>query len=244
VADLFDDLEAEQDRLEVVLGSLDEAAWKTESAARGWSVSDVVLHLAQTEEGVVLSATGSASKLPAGDEARTVEEAVDALVRAERDEPQVVFERWKRARRAAVMSLRDADPGLPLRWAAAPLKPKALATTRLAEHWAHGLDITEPLGIPFADTGRLRHVAWLAHRSLPYAFSLAGEEPCDVYCELEGPLGEEWNYGPPDAESQIRGRAGAFCRVGARRLAPETSGLAVEGPNGEKALSLLRNYAR
>ena len=47
-----------------------------------------------------------------------------------------------------------------------PIRPATLATTRLAEHWAHGLDITVPLGISFPDTGRLRHVAWLAHRSL------------------------------------------------------------------------------
>ena len=50
-----------------------------------------------------------------------------------------------------------------------------LATTRLAEHWAHGLDIAGPLGADFPDTGRLRHIAWLAHRTLPYALSLAGE---------------------------------------------------------------------
>jgi hypothetical protein len=46
---------------------------------------------------------------------------------------------------------------------------------RLAEHWAYGLDITGPLRVEFPDTGRLRHVAWLAHRTLPYAMTLAGE---------------------------------------------------------------------
>ena len=35
---------------------------------------------------------------------------------------------------------------------AGPVKPATLATTRLAEHWAHGLDITGPLGIDFPDT--------------------------------------------------------------------------------------------
>ena len=38
-----------------------------------------------------------------------------------------------------------------------PAKPATLATTRLAEHWAHGLDITGPLRVEFPDTGRLRH---------------------------------------------------------------------------------------
>jgi hypothetical protein len=36
---------------------------------------------------------------------------------------------------------------------AGPVKPATLATTRLTEHWAHGLDITGPLGVDFPDTG-------------------------------------------------------------------------------------------
>jgi uncharacterized protein (TIGR03084 family) len=168
---------------------------------------------------------------------------MEQLVRAERAEPQVVFERWQTARRAAVERLRAADPKVPLQWAAAPLKPMTLATTRLAEHWAHGLDITEPLDIPFPDTDRLRHVAWLAHGSLPYAFGLAGQEPRVVYCELIAPDGSTWTYGPPDADSTITGSAGAFCRVGAQRLAPDDSGLETSGPHGDAALRVLRNYA-
>ena len=154
-----------------------------------------------------------------------------------------VFARWRTARRAAVAALRAADPQQPLPWAAAPLKPATLATTRLAEHWAHGLDITEPLDIPFPDTARLRHVAWLAHGSLPYAFELAGEEPHPVFCELLAPDGSTWRYGPPDADSTITGSAGAFCRVGARRLPPDESGLVTGGPAGATALRVLRNYA-
>ena len=125
----------------------------------------------------------------------------------------------------------------------APLRPRALATTRLAEHWAHGLDITGPLDIAFPDTDRLRHVAWLAHRTLPYAFSLAGVEGGDVHCRLTGPNGDTWEYGPVDAGSTITGSAGAFCRVGAQRLAPERSGLVASGPHGAAALRVLRNYA-
>ena len=43
---IFDDLEAEQDRLEEILGGLDAAQWTAPSAASGWTVADVVLHLA------------------------------------------------------------------------------------------------------------------------------------------------------------------------------------------------------
>jgi uncharacterized protein (TIGR03084 family) len=240
---IFDDLEAEQDRLEEILTGLAAAQWTAPSAAPGWSVADVVLHLAQTEEAVVASVSGAALR-PARESGATVDQFADDMVRAQRAEPAVVFERWRAARRAAVRALRAAGPGQPLSWVEAPLKPATMATTRLAEHWAHGLDITGPLGIAFPDTDRLRHVAWLAHRSLPYAFALAGEGAQDVRCDLAAPDGVTvWRFGPDGAGSVISGTAGAFCRVAAQRLAPGQSGLRATGPQGDAALRLLRTYA-
>ena len=240
---VFDDLAAEQDRLDAILGGLEEADWAVPSAAAGWTVADVMLHLAQTEEAVTASAAGAGLAVRSPDGA-TVDEVMDRLVRAERPAPAAVLQRWRTARLAAVAALRAADPDQPLAWAAAPLKPATLATTRLAEHWAHGLDITGPLGITFPDTARLRHIAWLAHRTLPYAFARAGEQSHSVLCALTAPDGTAtWRYGPPEADSAITGPAGAFCRVAAQRLTPGQSGLLATGPHGATALGLLRTYA-
>ena len=240
---IFDDLEAEQDRLQEILYRLDEAQWASPSGAAGWTVGDVVLHLAQTEEAVLASATGAVTAFRP-EPGATLDEVMDQLVRAERAAPGLVFRRWREARVAALAALRAADPQRPLPWVQAPLKPATLATTRLAEHWAHGLDVTGPLGIDFPDTERLSHVAWLAHRSLPYAFVLAGEPPHEIYCELTAPDGStRWRYGPAGADSAITGPAGAFCRVAAQRLAPGQSGLRTRGPHGPSALRALRTYA-
>jgi uncharacterized protein (TIGR03084 family) len=241
---VFDDLEAEDGRLEAILTGLDEGSWISPSAALGWTILDVVLHLAQTDEAVIQTLAGT-TRPEFWEPGRpgTLDEAMDRAVRAEPAPAKVVFDRWRTARRTALVVLREADPTRAVPWAAAPLAPKTLATTRLAEHWAHGLDITGPLGLPFNDTDRLQHIAWLGHRSLPYALSLMGEEPHIVFCELSGPGGDTWTFGPPEAESGIRGRAGEFCRVGAQRLAPEASHLEAEGPHGAAALRALRNYA-
>jgi uncharacterized protein (TIGR03084 family) len=240
---IFDDLEAEQDRLEEILGGLDGAQWAAPSAASGWTVADVVLHLAQSEEAVMASAAGASLRAGPGS-GITVDQIMDDLVRTERDEPSRIFQRWREARRGAVSALRAADPGQPMSWVEAPLKPATMATTRLAEHWAHGLDITGPFGIEFRDTERLRHVAWLAHRTLPYSMTLAGQQPAQVWCELTAPDGASvWQFGPPDAESAIAGAAGDFCRVAAQRLNPAQSRLRTRGPHGAAALRLLRTYA-
>jgi hypothetical protein len=69
---------------------------------------------------------------------------------------------------------RSVQADRPEEWAAVPLSARTLATTRLAEHWAHALDVTGPLDLDYPDTARLRNIAWLAHRTLPYAFATAG----------------------------------------------------------------------
>jgi uncharacterized protein (TIGR03084 family) len=243
---VFDDLEAEYDRLDGIFAGMSEADWVSPSMAAGWSMVDVLLHLAQTEETVVATVTGAevrAGTIAPNRGDMSVDEAMERWVVAERAGPEVVYPRWQAARRKSVDVLRQADPDQASAWASAPLRPAALATTRLAEHWAHALDITEPLSIPYPDTARLRHIARLAHRTLPYAFEVAGEQPGPVRAELTGPDGETWRFGPDDADSAIFGPAGAFCRVGAQRLAPEKSGLTATGPCGPTALRVLRNYA-
>ena len=243
---IFDDLTAEYDRLDGIFAGLSAAGWASPSAAAGWRVVDVLLHLAQTEEAVAATVTGVPVRpgMPVPEQgAVSVDEAMDRWVAAERAGPEVVYPRWQEARHRSVAALRAADPDTASPWASAPLRPATLATTRLAEHWAHTLDITGPLSIPYPDTARLWHIARLAHRSLPYAFAVAGEEPGPVRVELTAPDGTTWQYGPADAPSTITGPAGEFCRVGARRLAPEESGLTTTGPHGVTALRVLRNYA-
>src|SRR3954470_8416314 len=188
--DVIDDLAAEQQQIDRMVAGLAEDAWTASSGAEGWSIADVLLHLAQSEEAVVLSTKGTslADALPeALVGATSMDDMMARWVASERAPGPEVLERWRRASKEAVAALRAADPDMRLPWAAAPLKPTALATTRLAEHWAHALDITDGLGIPFPDTDRLRHIAWLAHRSLPYGFAYAGEEPHDVYAEFTSP---------------------------------------------------------
>lgn len=241
--DVIDDLEAEQDQLAIVLAALTPADWTRQSAAAGWTIADVVLHLAQTEEAVAVTASDAAAGIDWRRFGATVDAGMDAMVRADPATPDQVHARWRAARRASVAALRAAEPGRPLRWVTTSLKPRTLATTRLAEHWAHALDIAGPLGVDYPDTARLRHVAWLAHGTLPYAWHLAGRPSVPVRCELTAPDGSPWVFGDPDAASSIVGEAGAFCRVGAQRLAPADSGLRTGGPHGAEALRLLRNYA-
>ncbi|RJO79819.1 maleylpyruvate isomerase family mycothiol-dependent enzyme [Nocardia panacis] len=235
-------LATEYERVDRLLARMTPAQWESPSAAAGWTVSDTVLHLAQTDELVTASVAGEmGSAWLAGG---STDDAVARLVEAERGAPSTeVFERWRRASTAALASLRSAPPGARLTWVRVPLSAPTLAATRLAEHWAHLLDIADPLGLPYPDTDRLWLIARLAHRTLPYAFAVAQVEGGPVRCELIAPSGATWTFGPPETESVITGAAGEFCRVGAHRLRPADTALQTTDDRAATALRVLRNYA-
>ena len=242
--EILEDLTAELDRIDAILDHLDDSDWAHPSLCPGWSIADVVLHLAQTQEAAAATVSRPVADRTQAVEASGVDAAAGKAVEAERDAPRAIFGRWRRACRAFEAAYRQAQPDSLVSWVGGTLRPATLATTRLAEHWAHGLDIATPLDAPFPDTNRLRHIAWLGHRTLPYAFTIAGQTPQEVYCELAPPVGgDSWRFGSPAAPSTIRGEGGAFCRVGAQRLTAAASGLVTNGPDADAALALLRNYA-
>lgn len=245
--DVFDALEQEYAAINAMLRALDAADWRRDSLCAGWSVADVVLHLAQTEEGVVR--TTSAGAPPAAFGARgsqTVDDAVGESVAAERGQtPSELLDRWTRASRASLEALRAADPAKSFAWATNPLRPRTLATTRLSEHWIHANDIAQPLGLRFPDTERLWHIARLAHRTIPYAYARAGRADAPTArVELDSPAGKRWEFGEPDAGCTIRGSASEFCRIAARRLPfGDATTITVAGERGEEVLDLIRTYA-
>ncbi len=239
--EILEDLRAEYECLDQILASLSAADWASPSGASGWSICDVVIHLSMSEEGVARTIEASSPTWTEWD--GSMDEAMAAIVEQNRTAPAAALSRWRNATGASMSALSTADPDQRASWAAAPLRPVTLATTRLAEHWAHGLDITGPLDIEFPDTDRLRHIAWLGHATIPYACALREIQPEPLRTVLSGPYGDTWTFGPQDALSSIAGSAGTFCRVGAQRLTAEESGLEADGPFGATALAVLRNYA-
>ena len=241
---IFDDLAAEQERLEKILTGLDEAQWVSASAAEGWTIADVVLHLAQSEEAAAATATHGTLRGGLGVVAgETMDERADAAVRMERRHPPRC-------------SPGGSGPGGGAGRDAGRRPGPAGAVDGRHDQAGHAGD--DPAGRALgarpghrrAARRRLaRHAAAAAHRlaGAPHAAVRAergGRAGRPVRCELTAPDGAEvWRFGPPDAESAITGAAGEFCRVAAQRLDPARSGLEASGPHGATALRLVRTYA-
>jgi uncharacterized protein (TIGR03084 family) len=238
-----------------LVAGLDEAGWCRPSRCEGWDVADVVLHMAQTDEMAVASLDGrlgtdSSTGLPAAyaelGPSATVDDAAAWAVEQERGAPgSEVAERWRATAADLIARLDSDDPGRRVPWVAGQLSAVTLATTRLAECWIHTGDVAEALGLEQVPGERLRHIARLAWRTLPYAFAREGRELSGpVAFRLTGPTGDAWTF-EPDTEPTtiVEGPGADLCLVAARRLTPSRAGLVATGPDAQGVLELVRTYA-
>jgi uncharacterized protein (TIGR03084 family) len=242
-------LAEQQAELDGLLDSLDPDDWERPSRCERWTVGDVVLHLAQTNEMAIGSAQGRftevvarlAEGLPPTD---TVDEGVDLMVARQRGAPpDEVHERYRTS--AAVLQdvLRSSDPHARVTWVAGDLSTRTLATTRLAETWIHTGDVFHAFGRTPVPADRLRHIVRLAWRTLPYAFGREGREPPGpVAFRLVGPSGEPWDFGE-DAPTVVSGDALDLCMVASRRVPAGDTKLQATGPDAGAVLELVRTWA-
>ena len=169
-------LEAQHSELAALLDDLDDEAWERSTRCEGWTVADVVLHLAQTDELALASAkdqfAAGLDVLAGGlDGQGNVDDGAAAIVARERGMPHAaLLERWSTGAAALRDALAASDPHRRVGWVSGQLSTQTLATTRLAECWIHTGDVAEALDVVQEPTDRLEHIARLAWRTLPYAF--------------------------------------------------------------------------
>lgn len=250
-------LAAQHADLASVLESLAASDWQRPTRCPGWSVADVVLHLAQTDEMAIASLEGRVAGFIADHTAGgaagsavgavgSVDDGAALLVERERGAPiDELFDRWRSGAGRLDEMLANEDGHRRVVWVVGELSVRTLTTTRLAEAWIHGGDIAEAVGASVKADERLEHIARLAWRTLPYAFARDGRVMAGpVAFELVGPAGAVWSFEPDEpAATVVRGDGVELCLVAARRLDPSATGLVADGPDGPAVLSLVRTYA-
>ncbi len=244
-------LEEQQAELEGLISPVDAAAWSQPSRCDGWTVSDVMLHLAQTNEMAIGSLTGRFDEvlveLTTGlGLSENVDDGAGLMVEKDRGaSPTEVYARWRGGVDQMMAAYRAADPHDRVPWVAGTLSVHTLATTRLAETWIHTNDVAFGLGVLLPAPERLRHIARLAWRTLPYAFTRAGREMRGrVAFELTGPSGDAWRFASDDTpDTIVRGPAADLCAVAGQRAKAPDTGLTAEGPDALDVLELVRTFA-
>lgn len=245
VGELIVDLLHEQEDLRALCAGLSEDEWLTPTPARGWDVRDTIAHLADTDEIAIDTIDDGPRSLNrfVTRFASSKDVTLWGVLRGRRRSGAEVLTWWERTSASERERLRSLETTR-IPWGLGMGRP-AFVTARIMEAWAHGLDVHAALGAPSVDTDRLRHIAFLATRALPYAFSFAGRplpsEPLRV--ELDLPSGAQWTHGPADAPDRITGPAGEYCRVFVQRLtAASAPGLVATGSGARETLAVARAF--
>jgi uncharacterized protein (TIGR03084 family) len=254
VDDILIALAAQHAELAGIVDSCAADDWERETRCEGWDVASVLVHLAVTDELATASAHGDLDRFRddgflGNAEVRTVsvDDAAAAQVDADRGAGgEAIRRRWHDASRAMRAAFDAGDAHQRVTWVSGQLSMHTLAATRLSECWIHTGDIASALDVELRPTDRLRHIARLAWRTLPYAFQRADLTMTGpVALELIGPDGEEWRFDPDaPALTTIRGSAVEFCDVAARRVDADETDLVGTGPDAVAVLELVRTYAQ
>lgn len=247
-APIVADLRAESDDLDALVADLPATAWSTDTPAAGWTIAHQIAHLLWTDRVALVSVTDDAAFaaeiVPAAAQNPTgfVDAAADELAATD---PAQLLADWRHTRAALHDALLTVEDGRKLPWFGPPMSAPSMATARLMETWAHGLDVADALGVTRTPTARLRSIAHIGVRTRDFAYTVHGLTPPaePFHVKLRAPDGSEWTWGPEDAGQRVSGSAEHFCMLVTQRRARSKLDVVAVGPDAEQWLSIAQAFA-
>lgn len=247
-APIVADLRAESDDLDALVADLPADRWAADTPAAGWTIAHQIAHLLWTDRVALIAVT---------DEATFTSEVVSAaaqnptgFVDAAAEElaataPAELLGDWRATRAALHDALLTVDEGRKLPWFGPPMSAASMATARLMETWAHGLDVADALEVTRTPTARLRSIAHIGVRTRDFAYTVHGlTPPADVFhVKLRAPDGDEWTWGPEGAAQRVEGSAEHFCMLVTQRRPRAALDVIAMGPDAEQWLTIAQAFA-
>jgi uncharacterized protein (TIGR03084 family) len=244
---IVDDLAAESDELDTLVASLPETGWREPTPAQGWTIAHQIGHLLWTDRVSLTSVTDEAAfgdllAAALADGAGFVDTAAQTEARRS---PAELLEDWRATRRQLHAALSTVAPDRKLVWFGPPMSPASMASARLMETWAHGLDVADALRVRRQPTPRLRSIAHLGVRTRDYAFAVNDQPPPaePFRVELRAPDGSTWAWGPQDAAQRITGSAEDFCCLVTQRRAASSLDIVAAGADAKRWLTIAQAFA-
>jgi uncharacterized protein (TIGR03084 family) len=245
--EIVDDLRDESDALDALVAPLDPAGWAQPTPAPGWTIAHQIAHLLWTDRASLTSITdehafGELLTAAQADPLGFVDKAAEELALTP---PERLLAQWRDTRTQLHAALRGVADGRKLVWFGPPMSAASMATARLMETWAHGLDVADSLGVEPAPSARLKSIAHLGVRTRDFAFTVHGltppAEPFRV--ELTAPDGTVWTWGPRDAGQRVTGSAVDFCYLVTQRRPRAELDLVADEPDAATWLGIAQAFA-
>jgi uncharacterized protein (TIGR03084 family) len=245
VQQICDDLAAEQNALDVIVGELDPTSWSLPTPAAAWTIGDQINHLWFFDQRALLAlsdpeafAVDRAELLATGGTDRSVD--VGRNVTAEQ-----LLNEWRATRSVLLDVARGVDPSVRVPWYGPAMGARSFITARLMETWAHGQDIVDTLGISREPTPRLRHVAHIGVGARAFSYAIHSIEPptAPLYVALAAPDGSTWAWGDPTAADRVEGAALDFCLAVTQRRHLDDVSLTISGSTAQQWMSIAQAFA-
>jgi uncharacterized protein (TIGR03084 family) len=251
MAALISDLTAETAEPRDLVSGLDAAGWLTPTPAPGWMIADQISHLAFFDDAAVTAATDPDRFSTELSRAEGTSEITpdDIAIRYRGLSGSELLDWFDLSRRRLIEIFAGLDPAARLPWFGPPMSAASAVTARIMETWAHGQDIADALGAARIPSDRLRHVAHLGVRALPFSFLVNGlEVPGEpVRIELTLPSGEPLMLGSSPRSSTpsnlVTGPALDFCLLVTHRRHRQDTALVALGPVADRWLDIAQAFA-
>ncbi len=241
------DLRAESDDLDALVADLPPALWATDTPAAGWTIGHQIAHLLWTDRVALTAVTdepGFAEVLARAGEnpAGFVDAGADELAALS---PAQLLTDWRATRGALHDELLRVADGRKLPWFGPPMSAPSMATARLMETWAHGLDVADALGVTRTPTARLRSIAHIGVRTRDFAYAVNGLAPPGepFHVTLTAPDGSVWSWGPEEAAQRVSGSAEHFCMLVTQRRPRSALDVVAVGPDAAHWLTIAQAFA-
>jgi uncharacterized protein (TIGR03084 family) len=247
ISELLGDLAAESADLRGLVADLDQPGWRTSTPAVGWTIGDQISHLAFFDDAAVMSAAdpdrfGAELAGTAENGQLSADDIAARYAHLTGDELLAWFDS---SRQGLIETFGALDPAARLPWFGPPMSAASSVTARIMETWAHGQDVADALGVTRAPTSRLRHVAHIGVRALPFSFAVNGlavpTEPVRV--ELASSDGQIWTWGPAGAANLVIGPALDFCLLVTQRRHRDDTAIEARGETAKRWLSVAQAFA-
>ena len=234
--EILSNLVAEQQLLDQYLQSIPVRNWNSKTSFKNWDITAHVSYLAALEDLAhnALKKKGTDFNKYRGPKGLEKFEK-QAILKGKDMRPQDVIEWWRMSRAAVIETLAKASPGKKIVWWKNEIDCKTFAVTKLAETWAHSLDVYECMNKEYEDTTRVEHVALYGWLNVEHATKLNKGKFENIRVELIGPEYKAWQFGDENSENSIKGSASDWCRVVTGRISKNFSPtLTIEGDFASK----------
>jgi uncharacterized protein (TIGR03084 family) len=241
------ELRAESDGLDVLVAALAERDWQTATPAPGWTIAHQIAHLYWTDRVAVVAVTDeagfaelltTAAENPGG----FVDEGAEELAATP---PAELLAAWRETRGQLHQELLRVEAGRKLPWFGPPMSAASMATARLMETWAHGLDVADALGVKRGASPGLKSIAHIGVRTRDFAYAVNGlPAPAEPFLvELRAPDGTTWSWGPAEADQRVTGAAEDFCMLVTQRRPRAELDVVAVGADADHWLNIAQAFA-